>query len=81
MVHAAAHRMLALYSFDFQVDGDFIRIDARPKAGFGISQESFAASFRNELLDQQLRQTIAVETKTERDLILAHAFSNTKLIS
>jgi His-Xaa-Ser system protein HxsD len=33
-----------------------------------------------ELLDQKLRARISEETKTERDLVLAYAFSNTKLL-
>jgi His-Xaa-Ser system protein HxsD len=50
------------------------------KAGLDIKSSDIQARFQNELLDQHLRQTIAVETKVERDLILAYAFSNTKLL-
>lgn len=37
--------------------------------------------FKNEVLDQDLRQTIANETVTMRNVILAHAFSKTGLQS
>ncbi len=37
-------------------------------------------SFCNELLDQDLREKIAAETKATRNLILAQAFSKTSLL-
>ena len=39
------------------------------------------ADFCDELMDQDLRETIAKETKVSRNLILAQAFSKTSLIS
>ena len=39
------------------------------------------ADIRNEILDQDLRSSIAQETQHVRNLILANAFSKTKLIS
>jgi len=38
------------------------------------------SEFQNELLDQDLRLTIAQETKAVRNLILAHAFSRSSLV-
>lgn len=43
---------------------------ANAKDKFGI-----ASAFTNELIDQDLREKIARETETTRELILAHAFS------
>lgn len=40
-----------------------------------------AEDFKREVLDQDLRSTIASETEQIRNLILAHAFSKTSLIS
>jgi His-Xaa-Ser system protein HxsD len=37
--------------------------------------------FCNEVLDQDLRELVAQETQAVRDLILAHAFSRTPLLS
>jgi len=39
-----------------------------------------AGQFCNEVLDQELREEIAAETRGVRDLLLAHAFSKTSLI-
>jgi His-Xaa-Ser system protein HxsD len=39
-----------------------------------------AGEFCNEVLDQELREEIAAETRGVRDLLLAHAFSKTSLI-
>jgi His-Xaa-Ser system protein HxsD len=53
---------------------------ATVKPSINVVPSDLRARFNNELLDQQLRQTVANETKVERDLILAYAFSNTKLL-
>jgi len=39
-----------------------------------------AGEFCNEVLDQELREEIAAETRGVRDLLLAHAFSKTSII-
>lgn len=44
------------------------------------SQNDIINQIHNEILDQDLRQTVARETEQVRNLILANAFSNTKLI-
>ena len=41
---------------------------------------SISGDFCNELLDQTLRETLAIESRAERDLILAHALSRTSFI-
>jgi His-Xaa-Ser system protein HxsD len=46
-----------------------------------IDIEAEINRFKNEVLDQDLRQTIANETVTMRNVILAHAFSKTGLQS
>jgi His-Xaa-Ser system protein HxsD len=40
-----------------------------------------AGALCNEILDQDLRETIAKKTESSRNLILAHAFSKTSLTS
>src|SRR4051794_30245879 len=39
-----------------------------------------AGEFQNEVLDQELREVVAAETKPIRDLLLAQAFSATNLV-
>jgi His-Xaa-Ser system protein HxsD len=77
----AAFRCTDIASFEFSLVGEqSLDVSATPKSALSIAPEDLAARFHNELLDQKLRQTIADETKSERDLILAYAFSNTKLL-
>lgn len=54
--------------------GDQIRVLLTPK-NESMRGESLEGDFRNELLDQELREAIAEETERVRNLILAHAFS------
>lgn len=42
--------------------------------------EELKAQIRNEVIDQDLRDSISLETRDIRTLILANAFSNTGLI-
>lgn len=79
VVQATAHRLTTAYSFNFHLNEHNLTVSANPKPGFSVTEANFRASFLNELLDQQLRKIVALETKAERDLILAYAFSNTKL--
>jgi His-Xaa-Ser system protein HxsD len=51
-----------------------------PKDGCTDNPESVARDFCNEVLDQELREAIAIETSGIRNLLLAHAFSKTSLI-
>jgi His-Xaa-Ser system protein HxsD len=81
VVQRAAFKCTDLASFQFSVVNDqALDVTATVKSTLTIAPGEVAARFHNELLDQKLRQTIADETKTERDLILAYAFSNTKLL-
>ena len=77
----AAFRCTDLASCEFALPTDNeIVVTATVKSGTQVDPTEFRARFNNELLDQKLRQTVAEETKGERDLILAYAFSNTKLL-
>lgn len=44
------------------------------------SIQDIEKAFLNNLVHESLRKKIAVNTETERNLILAHAFSNSKLM-
>ena len=77
----AAFRCTDIASFEFSMTGEqSLDVTATPKSTLSIAPDDIAARFNNELLEQKLRQTVADETKSERDLILAYAFSNTKLL-
>ncbi|AON55777.1 His-Xaa-Ser system protein HxsD [Herbaspirillum seropedicae] len=85
-VQKACHRFSNLASFEVRVrahDGqNFIQVTAQPlaaKSEGGL--EHLAKQLRNEALDQQLREQIRAQTEGVRNLILAHAFSKTGLIS
>lgn len=55
-----------------------IRVRIGPK-GSAQLPEGLVAEFRNEVLDQDLRETIAEETGDVRNLLLAQAFSAVSL--
>jgi His-Xaa-Ser system protein HxsD len=80
-VQRAALKYTNLASFDFHIEGDRLRVSVvSANQGIEIDAEQFIARFRNEVLDQHLRERIAAETEQERNLILSYAFLNTKLI-
>lgn len=54
-----------------------IRVRAKEQ---GMSSEALAREFCNALIDQELRATISQQTEAVRNLIMAHAFSETALI-
>jgi len=47
----------------------------------GISADELGKVLVNEVMDQALRERIAEQTSTERNLILSYTFSRSKLIS
>ncbi len=58
--------------------GGRIQVTLTAKSG-NTPLSTLEGDFRNELLDQDLRETIAEETKGVRNLILAQAFSGASL--
>jgi len=58
------------------------RVEAVLKAKTSLADpKRVVGEFCNEVLDQELRELVAQETQAVRDLILAHAFSKTSLLS
>src|SRR5579862_6273414 len=55
------------------------RVTLRPKRTME-NLHFLAGEFRNEVLDQDLRETVAQETEGIRNLLLAQAFSETSLL-
>jgi His-Xaa-Ser system protein HxsD len=79
-VQRAAASLTNLASFNFQHHDSGISITISVRSPTTLTSKDLSDRFLNELLDQSLRQRIATETKTERDLVLAYAFSNTKIV-
>lgn len=65
----------------FRVDSGSICAKASLFDDAGISADEFGKIFVNEVLDQALRERIAEQTSTERNLILSYTFSRSKLTS
>lgn len=77
-IKRAAYKFTDRCSVEFEVTRDSVICSIFPKAP--MTEETFtefAAALRNEVLDQDLRRTIAEETASLRNAILAHAFSKT----
>ena len=57
-----------------------VRVTLQPKS---VSEDANAleAEFRNEVLDQELREVVAKETEAVRNLIVLQAFSKTSLLA
>ena len=81
-IKKAAYQFSDRASFDFQVSASeiLVRLHVAPT---NDQQDAAAlvADFRNEVLDQDLRRTIAEETAPIRNAILGYAFSRTGLQS
>ena len=79
-IKKAAYRFIDRFSPDFRVDGEEIVCDLRFPANASPSAvQDTIAEFRQEVLDQDLRRTIAAETAGLRNAILALAFAPSKL--
>ena len=86
----AVYRLSAVKKASYKFGDRFhIKIETLPngwarvtlKAKVGTVEPVLAAGeFCNEVLDQELREVVANETATIRDLLLAHAFCATDLL-
>jgi His-Xaa-Ser system protein HxsD len=81
-IQKAALKFTDTFSFRFEAHNGLVNVTIQPLSdAYSASESTIERLLHNEVLDQHLRSLIASETETERNLILAHAFSNTKLIS
>jgi His-Xaa-Ser system protein HxsD len=81
-VKKAAYKYIDCFSADIGLTNDEVR--CLLKLTSPRSDESFVSlidDFKKEVLDQDLREKLKVETEPVRNLILAHAFSKTGIIS
>jgi His-Xaa-Ser system protein HxsD len=86
---ATVYRLNAIKKAAYKFGGHFhvlieqhdhvVEVRLKPKESCN-SPDAFVGEFCNEVLDQELRETVADETAGIRNLLLAQAFSKTSLI-
>jgi His-Xaa-Ser system protein HxsD len=81
-VKKAAYKYIKTFSADITANGSLINCALRFAEALKADEiERIVADFRKEVLDQDLRESLKKETEQVRNLILAHAFSKTALVS
>ena len=83
------YRLSAVKKAAYRLGGRcFVKIEMLPEGGIQVSltaksenasPDTIEGDFRNELLDQDLRESIAEQTERVRNLLLAQAFSEISL--
>lgn len=80
-VKRALYRFADLCAFDIQSVDEQIRVMVYvPIAADPMKMDDLCYRIRNEVLDQDLRDSISKDTANIRMLILANAFSNTAFV-
>lgn len=80
-VKKAAYRYMQAFTTDISVKENEIQCLLRFLSSTSEEGcERLADEFKKEVLDQDLREQLKIETEAVRNLILAHAFSKTKLV-
>ena len=80
-IQRAAYKFMSRFSLELKRDGDEYRCVLHLPDETAEVDRSLIADFRNEVLDQVLRERIRAETEGVRNLVLSLAFSNTSLTS
>ena len=81
-VKKAAYKYLNKFTVDFNLEEHKIKVEIVFDLKISASDHlSIIQDFKKEVLDQDLREVIKKETEGYRNLVLAHAFSKTSLIS
>jgi len=79
-IKRAAYRFSDRAAFEITRDGERIIVWLDLITELSQAEaEALVSAFRNEVLDQDLRETIAEETSAVRNAVLAYAFSRTGL--
>lgn len=82
-IEKAAYRFSDRFTCQIETTQAGLQVALKPKRA-DMSEETLQAAlddFKTEVLDQNLREKIKLETAPTRNLILAHAFSRTGLVS
>lgn len=81
-IKRASYRFAEKGAFDIQLKNGIISVNFLSKKNLGgDSLEFFTQKFLMDVLDEDLREKIRHETADVRNLILAHAFSKSALIT
>lgn len=81
VVKKAAYRFTDKFSVNFRLDSSQVMCELNfPDKKSKEYIDQTINDFKSEVLDQDLREKISIETESVRNLILAHAFSRTSLI-
>jgi len=81
-VKRAAYKFTDVSYFDFSVTDSEIICEVKAKSEIGESAfASMIEEFKNEVLDQDLRESISKETADIRNVILSYVFSKTSLLT
>lgn len=79
-VKKAAYRLTDRCSFEFLLEDKVLGCEIRFNPPVtSADADAFEASFRNEVLEQDLRKTISEESAPLRNAVLAYTFSETGL--
>jgi His-Xaa-Ser system protein HxsD len=77
-IKKAAYRYLDVFAVDIALEAPHVICSLKFPPSTDPGRAAFLLDeFRKEVLDQDLRERIKIETEPIRKLILAHAFSNT----
>ncbi len=81
-IKKAAYKYVRVFSADITMQGE--QINCQLTFSSPVSEEEggrLVEDFKKEVLDQDLRERLKGETEAVRNVILAHAFSKTGLIT
>lgn len=82
-VEKAAYRFSDRFTCQIEITQAGLQVTLKPKRS-AMSEEAHQVAlddFQTEVLDQNLREKIKLDTAPIRNLILAHAFSRTGLVN
>ena len=81
-IKKAAYRFIDKFSVNIRDEDENYVVDLFYSKEFSPDVKNFLLSdFSKEILDQDLRESIKAETEAYRNLILAHVFSKTPLVT
>ena len=78
-IKKTAYKFADRCHFEISLDGTRAVVRLHVKHA-SLNQNSLERDFKNELLDQELREELAQETASIRNLLIAQAFSATSLL-
>lgn len=83
VVKKASYRYVDQFTVDISLrdKSQIVCVISYPSSKSLESVDHMVSEFKKEVLDQDLRKIIRIETEGVRNLILAHAFSKTSLIN